>query len=211
MLQQWLIEWASFVKDIIVAISAGVVAITGLRALSNWRAELTGRAAHERAREIVLLAHRFRDELDHARSLPPYVYTSSDDESGKEMERQGKIAEESRATRELDERVKRQQALQVTLRELNQVTWEADIILDKRVDNFIQPFRDIFDDLSKATDQLVEYQIRREDVPSTLTEDMFEEARGFEQIVYGRNDEVSQSVDESLDALKQFLKKFIKK
>ncbi|NRP10099.1 hypothetical protein XMD509_001208 [Marinobacterium sp. xm-d-509] len=83
-------EWITIVKDIVVALAAGITAIVAYKGINKWQSELHGKAEFEVARDLMRATYKLRDELAYCRS--PFVssnefpenYNSSESVSNKE-------------------------------------------------------------------------------------------------------------------------------
>jgi hypothetical protein len=67
-MSQDVVNIVTVIGNVVVGLSAVVVAIVAVIGLRQWRVELTGRTKFELARKIALLAYQFRDELHAARN-----------------------------------------------------------------------------------------------------------------------------------------------
>lgn len=64
-------EWPQIVtaiKDIVLAVAAGITAFVAVSGIRKWRQELEGRAGFEAARSLAKATYRLRDELHSCRS-----------------------------------------------------------------------------------------------------------------------------------------------
>ena len=59
------------IRDIIVAIAAGVTAFVAYSGLEKWKAELRGKADYEVARSLIKSIYKLRDEIGYCRS--PFI------------------------------------------------------------------------------------------------------------------------------------------
>ena len=197
------VELVSFLKDILIGLSALTAAIIGIIGLRQWRAELKGKTKFETARKLALLSFEFRDKFKSARA--PLTFAS---ESAQRQKGDNETPEEAQLLDEYFAREKRLKPLQETLKKLNIANWEAEIILNEN--NLIQSLNDAFITLLASTHTYFDTKIKQ--VRSPLRGPVQEEAwlQSHHKIIYGIEDEFSQSIDDAVNTLTQKLRRYIK-
>ncbi len=194
------------VSNILVGLSAVVVAIAAIIGLRQWRAELTGRTKFEIARKIALLAYQFRDEFHAARTTFTYA-----GESAGRPRKEGETREESNRLDERYARFARLNRPQDTLRKLREATWEAEIILSKEIAQQIQPFEGAFQELAVAMETHFSYQM--DFARGRIRADQVEPAELWRltTLVYGgsETDALRDSVNTAVATLTTQLKQYL--
>lgn len=64
-------EIVSIIRDIVLALSAGITAYVAWKGVEKWRSELTGKNNFEAARSLARATYRLRDQISNCRS--PFV------------------------------------------------------------------------------------------------------------------------------------------
>jgi hypothetical protein len=205
MFAPWFVELISVLSNAFVGLSALAVAIIGLVGLRQWRAELTGKTKFDVARKMARLAFQYRDEYKRARN--PFTFT------GESSERQKDAGETPDETNILDEYFARRKRLsppQETLRQLYEVSWEAEILLDKNIGKAISPLEDSFKELFSSMEAY--FHTRYNQAKHKQGYDMSEEwLQNHYKVVYGTaDDEYSKKVDNATSAIVEKLKVYIK-
>jgi len=201
MFQPWFVELISILSNACVGLSALTVAIIGIIGLRQWRAELKGKTKFEIARKMALLLFQYRDEYKRARN--PFTFL------GESAERKKDDAETQGEVQLLDEyyaRRNRLVPLQETLRKLYEVSWEAEVVLDKEIGKFIQPIEDSFKELFTSIEayfQTQYNQLKRGGGPEE------EWLKPHYKRIYGIDDESSEAIDNSTNALVEKLKVYL--
>jgi len=204
MFQQWFVEFISVISDMFVGISALTVAVLGIVGLYQWKRELTGKIKIDVARAMAKKALQFRDEAKSTRS--PFTF------SGESAERERDENESLDKTHLLDEfyaRRNRLILLQETLRELYELSWEAEILIDGKIANHLVPLEKIFRELFASTEAY--FQTNLERVDRAKPADPEEWIMEHYQRIYGTSDDdFSKSIDAAVNNLNEELKAIIK-
>jgi hypothetical protein len=208
MFQPWFVEFIAVLSDVCVGLSALVIAILGIIGLSQWKAELTGRTKFDIARKMAKAALQFRDEVKRARS----IYTL-DGEAVDRIKGEHESQNESEILNEFYARRQRLMPLQKSLGELYETGWEAELLIDKEINELIKPLEETFKNLYVAIEthfHLIYENARQQKPLDNLDNDdlLLEKYHG---IIYGRdNDEFSQSSDKAVRELTEKLKTYLR-
>lgn len=116
----------SIAADIVVSLSAIVVATAAYLGVNTWRKEVRGKATFDLARKIITQCHRLRAELTRA----TFLVTWHGEASGRPR-RQDESAEQSEVLDEWYSRDRRVQRVAEQLPLLEELSWEAEALLDK--------------------------------------------------------------------------------
>jgi len=203
MIQPWLKDLVSVISDILVGLSAIVVSILGFLGLKQWRRELSGKTKFDVARKLAILTNQYRDEFIRARN--PFTFP------GESFDRKKGNNEKADETQLLDEyfaRRKRLAPLQDILGKIYEVSWEAEIVLDKDIAKYIEPLEKSFKDFFSSLEiyfQNSYQQVKRN--KHSMSQDFMESH--FEKIYGSEDDEFSKSVKESVTKLVDKLKSYI--
>ena len=198
----------SLVSDIVVGISAAVVAALAFFGLQTWRKELIGKAKFDLARNIMLLGIRLESAFQWVR-FPP----SSSRES---LDRQRKENESAKESQVLDEwyiRWDRLRPLVENLQKLQELGWEAEVVFgeeaSRQVSEAIKTFRGCFADLSTAIESY--FETRHDEI---TTDEPYNDQGWLEElrkeIYQRREDELSQKISGAKDQLASALKAYVK-
>jgi len=125
-------ETVSLISDIVVGISALGVAVIAFFGLRTWRRELTGKAKFTIARDLMLLGFKIKSNFEDAR----YLFTYSP-EFANRVRKEGEMPNVSQVLDEWYARSDRMKPLYVDLVKMVEVSWEAQILLDKNSSNRI--------------------------------------------------------------------------
>lgn len=206
MLPQWLSEIAPIAADVagcLGAVAALLGVVAAIRGFRQWRRELIGKERFRVAREIAILSLRFRDEFLRARSLLTF--------SEEWAQRQRRDDENSAEARVLDEyfaRKKRLEPLQKNLMELQEKSWEANVILDKDISKLLEPLDQAFKELWGTIDAYFGLQVERARLNQPSINDDLSQSR--KAIIYGTDPRPSKEVEEAVNSLLKELKSFVK-
>jgi len=119
-------ELISMISNIVVALSALIVALVAFIGLRTWRKELTGKAKFEVARNVMSLALKLNAGFKAARDIFTF--------SGEYVGRSRQENETSGVSQVLDEwyaRSNRLKPLQENLIKIQEASWEAEILLEE--------------------------------------------------------------------------------
>lgn len=191
MFQPWFNDLISLLGEIVVGISASIVAIVAILGLTQWRKELQGKARFEAARKLAYLAYQFRDQYKNARGK----LIAASESSGR-YRHQDETVPESQHRDECFARINRLRLPQETLKEINQVCWEAEVLFGRDIGGLIEPFEELFNRLHSAVEMYFGYHIERS--TKGVSEPQLDPAWLDEKfyIIYGHGeDAISKSVD----------------
>jgi hypothetical protein len=191
----------------ITVIAATIIAYCGLR---QWRAELTGKSRIELARKIALLGIRFKAAFEYARNPSTFAHESEarPREPDEDPERSGIL--DSRFAR-----LGRLEPPREIRQDLEQASWEADVILGDDLAEFIQPFQQAFGRLWIAVVRYYEIHLKltgavpRISPTDILQREVQERTELFDTIYSVADDEFSQQISEATEALKRHLKPYL--
>jgi hypothetical protein len=194
----------SIISNIILAISAIVVSILGFIGLQQWKRELNGKSKYEIARELAKLAFKYRDSYNSARNLFTYSEESTD------RKKDEKETEQIRF--DLDEqysRGKRVEQLYQIVSQIHEVGWEASILLDEKVTNYIKPIEETYRELLIAFRSYFRTQLML--ARGTINPmEIDENHQKRNDIIYGTpDDEFGEKANIAVNTLVNELKKYI--
>lgn len=199
------------ISDIIVGLSAVVVAVFAALGLNAWRRELTGKAKFELAKRLVFLAIKLKAGFGWARRWDTY--------SGEYASRERRRDESQEESRVLDEwyaRERRLERLRPDLAELEQAGWEAEILLEedksKQVQEVVRVFREAWAELDTAVYEYFDNE-HREACGSLMFENREQHRewlKGLRHIIYGINDGFSKKLDDAVERLKEVLRGYVR-
>ncbi len=202
MFQPWFLELVSLISDILVGISAIIVTFLGFWGLYQWRRELIGRTRFEVARKMAMLAFQLRDEFIQARNPSTFAH-----ESAERKRLDNETIEETQIRDEYFARIQRLAPLLVTIGKLDELCWEAQIVIDEDIERFIIPLKGFVQELSSAIQVYFQWQITRSERTKTIEpRGMLEKSHS--QIYGSPNDEISQKVDKAVKELTEELKNY---
>ncbi len=199
------VEFVTFVKDLLVTLSTLVVIGATIYGLRKWRSEYTWKIKFEIARRMVLLAFRFRDEFQQARNSFTFPGESTDRPKGDD-----ETPNESNLLDEYYARKVRLSPLSKTLQELKQACWEIEAVSGEHFWELVQPLNDTTKDLfvSIETYFFMKHKPMRRPI-SGVDETRLQEL--YKQInCLSDDDEISNLVEITVDKLIQSLKKYIR-
>ena len=163
-----------------------VVALAAIYGVSTWRRQLTGSTQFELARRTVFLGMKLRNEFSRARS----PFTTSNESAGRVRD-----PKESQAvTQVLNEwyaRDRRLPPLRETLDQLQEVGWEARLVLDPEVNAEIEAALKVFSSaFGNLASSVFSYFNDLESTAAGQTGSDKEWVRGLRDTVYGLDDDV---------------------
>ena len=178
-----------------------------LRGLKQWRTELTGKVKFEVASNVVSLAIRFREEIIAMRMPITYPSESSDREQDEDEE-----SYESTIRDEYYARLKRLERSRDAMLELREASWQAEVFFGDEVAELIKPLAQAYTKMQSSIHMHFHARLEQAGRPALIKPS---EAYGkLEQdtvnIVYGIDDEFSESVRNSVENLANRLKKFVR-
>ena len=197
-----IVEVIQILSDVMVGVSALIVAILGIIGLTQWKAELKGRSRYEVAKRLAFLALKYRELLQSARS--PFTFPSewaSRPKGENESPQEGQILDEYYA------RAQRLKKVQEVLWQLLEASWEARVVLGPEVTDLVEPLERSFREITSCLDY--HFQMRLEALKAPRARRTPEEKRCF-RIIYGtREDEFFQELTEAVTILINSLEKYL--
>ena len=197
MFEPWFVEMVSLLSDVVVGLSALVVSVAAVVGLTQWRSELKGKARLDMARQLTILAYRFRDLYHSARGIITFGQESVDREV-----LPGEEPDEKRYRNEYFARMNRVRLLQETMRELYQASWEGEVVFDVDVEGLIRPLAKCFNDLWVAVDTYFSHHIERARVGAQPDSSDAAWLREYHRTIYGHaEDERAKLVTDNVKHL----------
>jgi len=202
------VELVSLTSHIAIGVSAVVVAVIAFFGLRTWRKELTGKAKFEVARNVMLLGFKLRADFEWARNPFTRSWESADrPRQENEPERESSVLNEWYA------RNHRLQPLVENLQKLQEVHWEAEILLSedssKSVSEGLIIYRSSYGDLSSAIHSF--FDARRQEATTGMPFGDQNWLRELERKVYSRpDDDFSKRIEEATKQLAPALKAYVK-
>jgi hypothetical protein len=203
MFEPWFIELIQFLSTIAVGSSAVVVAIVAIIGLAQWKKELTGKAKFEVAKNLAQNGYQYVDQIMYVRN--PVIFAQ--ESIGREREEDESLS----VSTFLDERyarLKRLEDVHKTLIALNTLGWEAEILFNKNMTQFIAPFGKEYRELNAAIKYYFNAQIERAKAEGHIPDLDVLSKRDYD-IIYGGNEAFSISVDNALEKLLTELRQYI--
>lgn len=198
----------SIVSDIIVALSAVVVAVIALIGLNSWRKELGGKAKFELARDIILLSLKLEANFNWAR----YPLSTS----WESAERKQKVNESSTEAALFDQWYIRRQRLQPLLENLQKIEelcFESEVLLDiessKQVSEAVNVFKECWAELSTSIEDYFGTKYE-EIIKGSAIPDQHWLIELSEEIYARSNDKMSKRIKEAKEKLVKVLKVYVK-
>jgi len=203
MFAPWFIELVSVLSNVCVGISALAVTIISFVGLQQWRRELTGKTKFDVAHRMAVLANRYRDEYKKARN--PFTFPG---ESSKREKGENETHNETDILDEYFARQGRLTPLQDILRQLYEISWEAEILLDKNINRAIVPLEDSFKKLYSSIQAyfFTRYELIRRNHDFNNDESM----QNYYKVIYGYDDEISDEVEIATSAIVNKMKSYLK-
>ena len=201
-------ELVSLVSDIVIGLSAIIVAIMAFVGINKWRKELTGKAKFDVARNMMFLGFKLHEEFESARNL----FTYSMEYTGRSRQEN----EPSDISQILDEwyaRANRLKPLQEVLIKIQEASWEAQILLGKdssnRVSEAIAVYRDRFAELSSAIYSY--FDTRRHEAATGQPYKDQDWLKKLHRMIYAPpEDDFSKQIDEATAKLESALQAYVK-
>ena len=200
--QPWFLELFSLISNIAVSIAA----IFGIYGIWQWQRELIGTSKFELARKMMKSALQFRDEFEFVRS--PHTFGN---ESTEREIIQNEAQGETHLRNEYFARSKRLQKLQIKVRELQEYSWEAEVLLSKSDARSIDPLMDAYKSISIAINGYFYEQINYGSRDSHYFQRNQERLNKLHETIYSTGgDELGKSVHEAVERLISELRKYVK-
>jgi hypothetical protein len=199
--QEWFVQLVGMISEILV----GVAAVIGISSFWQWRREMVGKTRYELARKIVSLALKYEQQINEARN--PMGYSNEAD--GRECSENETEGEKS-ILNEQYARWKRLQPIQETIRELQEVTWEAELLFQQDEIEQIHSMLKPYNTLAIAYQMYFRVSLLQEKHPYRHNEYPAEKLDEYQNVVYGvPEDDFSRSLGEVVTKLKSKLKRYI--
>jgi len=194
--------------NIVVSVSAFMVACVAIFGINQWRKELKGRTTFELARELMKLGYKVSRGLKWAR----FPMTTAG-EIGARPVKENESQDEYMVLAERDARHRRLKPVAEDLAELEEKSWEAEIILEeltaKQVKEAIQIFRQRYADIITAIEEYFDVRYREVKYKSRFADQ--EWVNGLEKIFYSLGgDEASKDIDGAVTKMSVALRKYVK-
>jgi len=198
----------SLVSDVIVALSAACVAVIALVGINRWRRELGGKAKFESARDIMLLSLKLEANFEWAR----YPLSTSW-ESTERKRRDNESPKEGELLDQWYLRRLRLQPLLENLQRIQELSWEAEALLDtessKQVSEAVKMFKECWAELSTAIEDY--FSIRHEEIVKGSAYGDQNWLRELSKEIYATsNDRMSNKVSQAKERLLGVLKAHVK-
>ena len=197
-----------YARDVVVALSAGTVAIVALLGLRAWKKELTGKARFETANHMWRLGSEFSARVTGIRLFRPNPVEWTD-----RVPPQGESYRVSGVLNDRHAIDKRLISVRESLDKIIQVQWEAELLLSESsaqsVKEVVQSYGEIFLEIASAVVVLYDTRLREAQtgVPCTDQEGL----KKTEDIIYSSpNDDVSRKVEDATKKLASCLKQYVK-
>lgn len=198
----------SLIRDIIVAISAAIVAILAFWGLNRWRKEIAGKAKFELVRNIMLINSKFVNSFISARN----IFTYSGESVGRER-KEGESVQESQTLNEWYARANRVRPMAENLEKLQELGWEAESLLDiessKQVTETIKIYRKSYAEVLTSINSY--FQTRHKEIMNNRPYRDQEWLQKLHKMIYGlEDDDMSKRITDAKENLAVVLKKFVK-
>jgi hypothetical protein len=198
----------SLIRDIIVAISAAIVAILAFWGLNRWRKEIAGKAKFEIVRQIMFINNKVVNSFISARNI--FTYTG---ESAKRERKEGESSQETQILDEWYARFNRIRIMAENLEKLQELGWEAESLLDiessKQVTETIKFYRELYAELFASITSY--FETRHDEI---IKNSPYRDQAWLNQLhkeIYGLdNDDISKKIIEAKEKLATVLKKSVK-
>ena len=197
-----------YARDVVVALSAGTVAIVAVLGLRAWKKELTGKARFETANHMWRLGSEFSARLTGIRLFRPRSIEWADRvPSQEETYRVSEVLNDRHAIE------KRLISVRESLDKIIQVQWEAELLLSESsaqsVKEVVQSYGGIFLEIVSAVIVFFDTRLREAQTGVPCTDQ--EELKKTEDIIYSSpNDDVSRTVEAATKKLASSLKQYVK-
>ncbi len=197
-----------YIRDVVVALSASVVAIVAWLGLRAWKKELTGKARFETANHMWRLGSEFSARLTGIRLFRPRPIEWADRvPSKKETYRESEVLNDRHAIE------KRLISVRESLDKIIQVQWEAELLLSESsaqsVKEVVQSYGEIFLEIVSAVIVFFDTRFREAQTGIPCTDQ--EGLKKTENIIYSNpNDDVSRKVEDATKKLASSLKQYVK-
>jgi hypothetical protein len=198
----------SLIRDIIVAISAAIVAILAFWGLNRWRKEIAGKAKFDLVRQIMLINNKFVNSFIAARN----VFTYSGESAGRER-KEGESVQETLTLNEWYARANRVRPMAENLEKLQELGWEAESLLDiesnKQVTKTIKIYRELYAEVLTSINSY--FQTQHEEITRSRQYNNQEWLQKLHKMIYGlENNDISKRIIDAKENLATVLKKFVK-
>jgi|GEM_PF-1728945 len=205
MFQEWFVQAAKTISDIVVGLSAIAVASIGFIGLQQWKRELKGKSKFDLARRIALNAFDFRDRFHAARNIFTFAGESADrTRAPDETHDVAAVLDEWHA------RAKRMEALRNAGRLLHEASWEVSVLLDEDIIGLFQPLEDTLRDLSVSFHTYFQSQLMNANRSRPLDDNMAWLEEHHRRVYGSPEDEIAKSLDAAVERLAQRIKQYIR-
>ena len=200
-------DLVSNASSIALGVSAVVVVIVASWGINAWRRELKGKAKYELARSLIVVCRKIQAAFEWAR----FPITLSG-EFSERPQLENELPETSKVLNEMWGRGQRLKPLMEYLRELQELAWESEAVLDEEASNKVNEVRRLlqqkYAQLRSGIDAY--FELRREQVEGRDVVSQQEFMRGLRHEIYGTTkDEFHKEVDTSTGELASLLKRYL--
>jgi hypothetical protein len=199
--EPWFLELITVVSSVVVAVAAAA----GVAGLWQWRNELIGRSRFEVARRIMMLGFRFRDIYAQARN--PITWPGEYDGRVKQ---QNEKPDEVHIRDEYYAHFNRLKPLFELTDKLQEVMWEASLLLDQGDETAANHLLDAAVELRQAIDRHFYAQLEMVRHPNIAVVN-YEQDLDLTKVVYGMaDDKYNKRIDATIEQMKARFKKYIR-
>jgi len=196
------------ISNVIVAISAAIVALAAIFGINTWRRELGGKTKFEICRQIMKLIYKIQADYQSA--------TSPLTSSGEAVDRPKQDKETDKEAQVLNEHYARQQRLGPLIEDVNKLveaSWEAKIILGSNVAKIVEAahkrLKDKVVDLMVATGSY--FEIRLNEATSGIPYNDKKCLKEMRDIVFQtHNSEANKQIEETISELDSVLEPYVR-
>jgi hypothetical protein len=200
-------ELLSIIRDIVVTLSAIIVAIAAVPGFYIWRTQLKGRAKFALARDLMLTGLKLQAHFEWARGLLTH--------SAESVDRSRQEKEAPKVSQVLDEwyaRASRLKPLQEDLIKIQEASWEAQILLSEdssnSVSEAVKVYRSKFAELLTAISSY--FDTRRHEAETEQPYQDQKELVKLHKTIYGEpEDDFSKQIEKATTKLKSALQAYV--
>jgi len=201
-------EVFSMGREVVLGISAVVVAGVAWVGLQTWKRELTGKAKFEAAQKMMRLTLKFQANLEGVRS--PFLGYAEYANRAKHPEEPESV---SHVVDEWYARTNRINAVFENLTQIIEVKWETEILLNESsvqsIEEVVKSLRESYTDLASAIASY--FEIRCDEV---RTGDLYQDQewlKGLRETISSvQDDDYKKKVDNAIDILSSTLKQYVR-
>ena len=201
-------DTVSIIKDVLVALTAIVVAGGAIYGLRTWKRELTGKAKFDVARNVMFYSFKLNEDFKYARS----PFTNADEMAAR-LKGENESPDKAHWLDVWYARNIRLQPAYEDIRKMQEAAWEAEIVLGdeagKLVSESVILLRKSLVELSVAID--VYHRTMLQESGRTFVNSDQDFLRRQEDIMWSRSDDkFSEGVEQAIDQLSSALKPYVR-